>query len=408
MSSDPVSAQEVAGQDVSEGVWIVTSSLETAELIDGALRCEEGLGAEGVCRDLRELSVRLEEAPIDLVIVDLVDDVDGMMGDLRVLVDDFPRVRFVVVTPVFDQGQMMEAMQAGVRHYIAHPTLDRDLGPTCKRLLKRGGGRGRGLGISVLSAGGGCGATTAAVNLAQELRLITEQTSLIVDMDTRYGGVAGYLGLNSRYGVADILERGESLDADLIRSTAAHKGNDIDVLLSPASIDFESPSALRLDNLDTVIRICRDAYPTIVVDAPMLTMDAAAELAEASSVTLIMFQLTVKDVRVTKAILDALARRGIGEGRVIPVANRRSKRSKTLTLREAQEALGEVSIRSLADDFVNALRGVNFGEPLATASPKCPLRKDIRALAEHIMEKHAPIRLKMTPANGKAKGIKKR
>lgn len=406
MSSGPLVEPEAAGHDVSEGVWIVTSSLETAEMIDAALRREEGLGAEGVCRDLRELSVRLEEAPIDLVVVDLIDDVEGMMADLRVLVDDFPRVRFVVVTAVFDQSQMMEAMQAGVRHYMSHNVMDRDLGPTCRRLLRRGSGRGRGLGIAILSAGGGCGATTVAVNLAQELRAITDHTSLIVDLDTRYGGVAGYLGLSSRYGVADLLDRGDALDVDLVRSTAAHKNKDIDVLLSPASIDFESPSALRMENLDHTIRLCRDAYPTIVVDAPMLTMDAAAELAEASSCVLVMFQLTVKDVRVTKSILQALSRRGIGEGRVIPVANRRSRRSKTLTLKEAQDALGEVEIRSLADDFVNALRGVNFGEPLATAAPKCPLRKDIRALAEHVMEKHAPLRLKVQPKQ--AKGARKR
>ena len=72
----------------------------------------------------------------------------------------------------------------------------------------------RGSAVTILSAGGGCGATTLAVNLAAELGAIDPSSDppLVVDLDYHYGAVSTYLAVQGDYGVLDLLNRTVSGD----------------------------------------------------------------------------------------------------------------------------------------------------------------------------------------------------
>src|SRR4030095_9183139 len=61
-----------------------------------------------------------------------------------------------------------------------------------------------------MPAGGGWGATTTAVNIANELHLLDSEASLVVDMDSAYGGGAGDLGLRGRDWIAGGLPPGRA------------------------------------------------------------------------------------------------------------------------------------------------------------------------------------------------------
>jgi len=53
-----------------------------------------------------------------------------------------------------------------------------------------------------------------AVNLANELRLAASEPVLTIDLDTCYGTVSDYLGIEGRYGIADVLSRRKPIDKD--------------------------------------------------------------------------------------------------------------------------------------------------------------------------------------------------
>ena len=84
--------------------------------------------------------------------------------------------------------------------------------------------------MTVISASGGCGATTIAVNLADEIAQKQKQPTLIWDLDTAYGAVASYLGLTPRYGADHVLHYGGDIDAQLIKSTASVHNDRLHVL----------------------------------------------------------------------------------------------------------------------------------------------------------------------------------
>jgi Flp pilus assembly CpaE family ATPase len=94
---------------------------------------------------------------------------------------------------------------------------------------------------------------------------------------------------------------------------------------------------------------------------------------------LLMFQLTVKDLRMARAMIDALDDFGVHRHHLVPVANRYVKRP-PISLEDARKVLGGLEIRTLRNDFPAALEGINYGRMLVQAAPRSPLRRDLQEL----------------------------
>jgi Flp pilus assembly CpaE family ATPase len=109
-------------------------------------------------------------------------------------------------------------------------------------------------------------------------------------------------------------------------------------------------------------------------------MSVAADLARASVLTLIVFELGVIDIRSTRAILTALTDRRVPAASVLPVANRYRKRSPMLSLEDARDALGGIAIGRVSNDFSSVIRSINYGQPVAKVAPRSALRNDIREI----------------------------
>jgi pilus assembly protein CpaE len=236
----------------------------------------------------------------------------------------------------------------------------------------------------VLSCGGGCGATTLAVNLAAELRLAATESTLLVDMDCWYGGAAGYLGVTASYGLAEVLADGDRLDSHLIQTTAVACGEYFHMLVSPATVNIDNPAPLQHEHLARALQACRKTYQYTVIDAPRVSMDVAARLSRASSMTYLMLELNVEDIRVARAIYSAMTNRGIAPERILPLASRFRGRREMITLAEAQRAIGSTQLGHLSNDYQSVLSSINYGKPLAANSPRSILRQDIQSLAQGV------------------------
>jgi Flp pilus assembly CpaE family ATPase len=158
------------------------------------------------------------------------------------------------------------------------------------------------------------------------------------------------------------------------------------VLLSPVSIDPSEPAQLVDSHLGDALHACRRAYRFTVFDAPRVATSVAALLGGASVATLIVCQLAVRDIRAVRTLVRILTDRGLPSERVVAVVNRYRKRRSTITLREAREALGDVKIRCLPNDFRRTSRAIDFGKPLAEVSRRSALRRGIAQLASQLLE----------------------
>lgn len=379
-------------------IILVTTDRSTADAVTRSLATVGTINVSAACRDLDELALELESAPASAAVVDLDPQPEQMLSELDSIIARFPDVRFVVVCETLRNELLLRAMQAGARQFLTKDNVADQIRDVIDRIVPNGYGRAvSGSIVTVLSAGGGCGATTLAASLAHELQLAAESPSLVIDLDCYYGSAAVHMGVDGMYGLRELLCDERPIDAELVRSTVIHSDHGPHLLMSPASNNSFDPIPLNLAPLPRMLRACVEVYSHVVVDAPRVPIAAAADLARASIATLLVFQCNVRDLRIARSIHETLTQRGIPAESIMPIANRYRRRYSMVSVDDARRALREDNIRVLSNDFASAQTAQNYGQPLAQCAPRSALRRDMRSLAVELMKAGKRQSLQNTP-----------
>ncbi len=362
---------------------LVSSSKETGAVVSSALESNDRFRLGEVCRTLTDLVPHLESAAAPAVMLDIDPEPTRMLAALGPISERFPNTRFIVLSESLKNELMLAAMQAGARHFMLKSDLGAELEGVLKRLIGDGAAAPPtgGFVATILSVSGGCGATTVAVNLANELHLLASKPALLVDLDCDYGGAGTYLGLAGEYGIADVLDRNGELDPQLISSTAREYSHGLKMLINPMTVSPRAPGSLDYTRLQSAIGVCRRSYEFTVIDAPRVAVDVAAQLVGGSDVTLLVLQMTVKDLAMARNMLHALRDRGVSNDSLTVVVNRYHRRHTMLTLDDVRKTLGDVPLTCLSNDYPSAIKGLNYGQPLAEAASRSVLRRELRDLA---------------------------
>ena len=371
-------------------VLVVTSETETAASVRTVLASRDAGERTDVCRNVVELRTRLGKPGSNGVVGAVLDDIDQdrdrILYELGRLIAVHPGIRFAVLSTDFSERLILQAMQAGARHFVRKSNMAAQLDEVLEHLLSSKAETAGQAGdvISVFSCSGGCGATTVAVNLANELHLLTSAPALIVDLDPCYGSVASHLGVKGNYGIAHVLSREESLDAHFVKTSATQAVQGVDVLLSPASAGADASVPMNYGNLLKAVEACREPYRYVVIDAPRVPESVIADLASLSYMILVVFQLTVRDVSFARSRISFLSDHGIASDRILPVANRVGRRGPLLRVKESKRAIGVTSLCWIRNDWTKAVKSLNQGRPLAEMAGRSRLRRDFRRLAGQI------------------------
>jgi pilus assembly protein CpaE len=342
----------------------------------------------GVCQEVSELRSHLsnKEVQVQAVVVDIDPDPSRVLHELGMVLSGYPEICVVAVCSSFTKEFILQAMQVGARHFLQKKSVASELLEVLQQLIPDAEKKETRLGsvVSVFSAGGGCGATTVALNLASELRLASSEPVLTIDLDNCYGTVSVYLGISSQYGIADVLDHKGPIDKHLIESSAYKYMDGFHVLASPVSIEFPRSKSLQYENLFGTLEACRQVYGYTVIDAPRIPESVATNLAGLSNVVLVVFQLTVKDVKFARSMVLSLTKSGIARERIIPLANRFKKRGHLVRLEDGKKALGVDSLHHIRSDWRDAMNCVSRGQLLVEVAPRSGLRRDFRGLAARI------------------------
>jgi pilus assembly protein CpaE len=371
-------------------IVLATEQKDFAEKLQNLLSPEKGISLSNTCNDLAELRGYLDTANASIAIVDIDSDTHKKLQELDQMVPLYPKTRFAVACSSSSKELIIESMQAGARYFMHKQFLEAELDIVLERIIIDSAKTAsvEGLVISVLSAGGGCGATTIALNLANELRLKSSQHILAIDLDEHYGAISSYLGVNSSYGISDVLNRKDRIDRQLIMSSATPYKDDFDILLSPASMSkYESING-NMANLTQALEACKTAYSYTIVDAPRVSRQLMQLLANVSGILVVVFQSNVKDIKTAKSIISDLHRFGIPSEKVFPIVNRfRCRfwfRGRAVPVDEAKKAMEINNIYTVRNDFKSVINCINRGQPLSESAPRSGVRRDLIKIAEEI------------------------
>jgi len=366
---------------------LVTKESATKDEIKSALDKNDLMNLTGICKEVSELRSYLSNKKVQAIVIDIDPDPSRLLYELAAALTAYPKIYVVVVCSHFTKKLALQAMQAGVRHFLEKNTIASDLTKELHQLIHGGVKKDAGFGskvISILSAGGGCGATTVTINLANELQLLSSRPVLAIDLDSCYGAVSVHLGIKSKYGIADVLADKSKIDRHLIESSAYNYMEDFHVLPSPAGIESPRAKSIQFENLPRVLEACREVYAYTVVDAPRLPEQIIKNLATLSDVILIVFQLTVKDVNFARSMVLSLTESGIASEKIMSLANRVNKRGPLIRFEDGKKAVGLSSCQAIRSDWRKAMKSINQGKPLAQTVRRSGLQKDFEKLAAKI------------------------
>lgn len=361
-------------------ITVVSQSADLHRAVQAA--CGDHAIVEPQVSSLDDLSQREPKGERQVILVEIVGDGPAMLEQLEPLQAQRPGAEIVLICQQLQMDLVLRAMRMGVRHCLVSDQIPQELLSIVRetQVGATGGASLNGELITVISAGGGCGATTLAVNIASELHLSDQRPTAIIDLDFAYGAVASHLSVEGEFGIQDVLDDRARIDQQLVRSTATSHASGLDVFLSPFNTPTTSP-AVKLENLDAALCVFRQIYGYIVIDAPRLPLDVAAELVRSSDSSILAMELTVPHLRTGRQLLGELRARGVSVNALRPVGCRYKRRGETVTLKDAAKTLGGLPVEPICNEFETVNNAQMYGKSLAESSPRSKLRKEIQTLA---------------------------
>ena len=242
----------------------------------------------------------------------------------------------------------------------------------------------RGKIIAFVGALGGCGTTALAAQAG--ILLAASKRVCLIDLDVQFGNAALYLDLGTQLGVADVIDAGERLDVDLLRTIAQTHGSGLNVIASPP--DILPLDTLSVENIDKMLALAAQAYDIVLVDLPGAWTAWSMRVVETADVTLMVTSLTVPGIHQARRQSEIIVANGFGDRLRVVVNRVTHPMFGKADLGETQSLLGRRIDYMIANDYPTVSTAIDRGKAFSAVKAKSRVEKDLRsmvtAIAEHL------------------------
>ncbi|MEI4486854.1 AAA family ATPase [Frigidibacter sp. MR17.14] len=248
--------------------------------------------------------------------------------------------------------------------------------------------------VSVMPARGGIGATTVAVNLADQLvgrsgfrgRKVEGRVALI-DLDLQFGAVASALDLEPNDALARMATGAIIPDAAFLRDAMVEHPSGLHVLTAPEQ--FLPMDAVSRAQVDALLREARRQFDHVVVDVPRTLVDWISPVLRLSDRTMLVTDSTVPSIRQSRRLIDFFTEEVIDLKIDVVVNHEARPMFKGRHHAEAAKILGRPLKHWLPHDARAARQALDRGETLAASAGRAPLARAIRTMARSLSETQA-------------------
>ncbi|MCF8709406.1 AAA family ATPase [Rhizorhapis sp. SPR117] len=238
--------------------------------------------------------------------------------------------------------------------------------------------------VSVIKSVGGVGATTLATQVASmEARLGREsgEQVCLFDMDLQFGNATTFLGMASPLSLSDLLEAGNRVDAELLRSVTMVTPSGLHLVAAPDEI-FPI-EAVNSEQIYRIIDLATREFDTVWLDLPGNWTNWSLSLVARSQVVLLVVEMTIPSLRQARRQLALLSSQGIAGSHIQIVANRVEKKLfRSIGLDEAQEAIGHPIAFTIANDFPLVNAALDQGVLIDDLKHKSKVSKDFGVIVD--------------------------
>jgi pilus assembly protein CpaE len=284
----------------------------------------------------------------------------------------------VAVGEISDAKAILRSLQVGANLFLDVAELETEFHAALHRLFNKpeGGGMAGQL-LGVVSASGGCGTSTVAVNLAAVLAREHKKCGLL-DLNLGWGDLAALLDLRPQFSLADACSNDHRLDHAMLGKMVVQHSSGIHLLGS--SVAFTNSPNVTASGVKHVLSLMRDLYPATVVDLEDCFHAEQVEVLRQVTGLLVVCRLDFTSLRNTRRLLDRCAQLELQRNLVRVVVNHYGQPCE-LPVDEAEDALGEKLTAFIPHDpkAINAAN--NAGTPLVVSDPHAKAAKSLIELA---------------------------
>jgi len=241
--------------------------------------------------------------------------------------------------------------------------------------------------VSFLPSKGGVGNTTLALETGIHLASGKKRNNsrvAVLDLNFQSSTLADYLDLEPRFDIAEIMDRPERLDSQLIDIFSSKHSSNVDIFSSPCRLG--TSQNIRPEVIFALLDEVSRKYSFVLLDLPNQWHPWMDNVLLGSSAIVVTGEATVPSIRqiVNKQKhLDGLS---IGQDRAAIIVNacdtnllgRISRKS------EIDRTLAGRQIFYVRRDTASAMEAANTGRPMMQAARNRPISKNIRRVGDWI------------------------
>src|SRR5579862_7213698 len=322
---------------------------------------------------------QLQDSRAEVVVVDIpAEDSKRAIRTIELIRATTSQIAIFANGDMTHPAAIVASMRAGAGEYLDHSAGSEALLEALTRFssaqTRTSGGGGKGKVFTFLSAKGGAGCTTAAVNTALALQQ-SHGDVVLVDF-APIGHTALHLNLRPQFGVLDALQNLHRMDVSLLDGLMTETKEGLHVLAGPQQPYPTDPTPGELARLfDLVV----NHYRFVVVDASSRLDPSTRLLSDLSNAVLVVAQTDVVSLWSASRI-HAFLEEGTGRDRLRIILNR-YKKIPGFTDEDVQQATNCKVLWKIPNAFQLISPSIDHGTPVVLQEGS-EISRSYRALAQ--------------------------
>jgi pilus assembly protein CpaE len=230
--------------------------------------------------------------------------------------------------------------------------------------------------VAFVGALGGMGTTALSTQAGM---IWAEKASVcLIDLDVQFGNAALYLNMKPQLSLADLIDAGERLDIELLRSVADVHSSGLNIIACPP--DIVPLDALTPEFVDKLLDLAVQTYDIVLLDLPGAWVSWSLSALQKSDAVCLVTGLSVPGVHQARRQLELLDANGLGE-RIRIILNRVAvPMFGKIDLSDTESVLRRPVHFVISNDYPTVSSAIDEGRSIAAIKVKSRVEKDVRKL----------------------------
>ncbi|WP_024850510.1 AAA family ATPase [Hydrogenovibrio kuenenii] len=328
---------------------------------------------------------RMDELPhvwpdsIDLVLVEYDGESKGILEKISQILTLSKGVSLYVLLKQKDADFIIEANHQGVQGFIECPNEIFHILSILHMQDRRRKGKNGNV-SSLFSLKGGVGCTALATNIAAQISTMTENRTVLVDLNMPLGDTALYLNMeNDRlYTITDFIYNLNRFDENLIYKSLSQHESGLYLLSLPSDIG-------ELDNLNsemikTIISSLRKYFDHVVIDCSSDLSDVTLSCLDESDNIVLVTEPSLSSLRAVNAVIRLTQRLGYLQDSIKLIINRDTSNQDEM-LEEVIDALEVDKVARVSNDYISFNESLKEGLLLKEFNPESKVNRQLNCIA---------------------------